>query len=84
MPRFINAFTWNRTMDDEMRALVPVQQAWVREMMEKGVMHNLYLTPDMSAGWAIYSADSAEALLEQMDSMPMRRFMNVNLIELAD
>ena len=79
----MNAFTYTRAMDDEMLAILPAQQAWVREMMAKGAMHSLYLSTDMSQGWAVYSANSREDILSQMESMPMRAYMKVNLIELA-
>jgi muconolactone delta-isomerase len=84
MPRIINAFTWKQAMDDEMLSLVPAQQAWIQDKKEKGVLLHIFLAADMSAGWAVYSADSAAAVMSLLETLPLRRFMNVNLIELAD
>ena len=52
--------------------------------MKKGVLLHIFLPVEMSAGWAVYQADSADAVMSLLETLPLRRFMNVNLIELAD
>jgi muconolactone delta-isomerase len=80
----MNAFTWKQAMDNEMLSLVPAQQAWIQDKKEKGVLLHIFLAADMLAGWAVYGADSADAVMSLLETLPLRRSMNVNLIELAD
>ena len=79
MAKFINAFTWKQSPD---MSQLPAEQAWVSEMMEKGLMLNLFLAADMSKGWVVWSVDSVDQIFKAMEKSPFSKFMNVTLTEL--
>ena len=79
MAKFINAFTWKQAPD---MSQLSAEQAWVREMMEKGLMLNLFLAADMSKGWVVWSVDSVDQIFKAMEKSPFSKFMNVTLTEL--
>ncbi len=79
MPKYINAITFKQAPD---MALVPAEQAWVGEMMAKGLMLHFFMAADMSKGWTVWSADSAEQVLQETARAPMAKFLNHNVTEL--
>jgi muconolactone delta-isomerase len=80
MPKFINAITFKQAPD---MALLPAEQAWVGEMMAKGLMLHFFIAADMSKGWTVWSADSAEQVLQEAERAPMAKFMQANVMELT-
>jgi muconolactone delta-isomerase len=82
MPKFIVPFTVPEPMAEEKRALLPAEQARVREMMAEGALLHIFVSSDFSEGWIVFAADSPEAVLARMDTLPMRRYMSVRVVEL--
>lgn len=82
MSKFINAFTWNQSPNEEFAALRPAQAAKARELMEQGIIQYLFLAEDNSGGWAIYNRESREEVLAILEQLPLRKYMNNNVKEL--
>jgi muconolactone delta-isomerase len=84
MPKYIVPFTVPEPMEEEKRALVPAERARVREMMAEGVLLHIFVSSNFSEGWIVFAADSPEAACALMDTLPMRQYMNVRVVELLD
>jgi muconolactone delta-isomerase len=84
MAQFMNSFTWNQAPDDEFYSLMPLEQENVRRLMAEGKMLHLFVAEDNSGGWAVHSGESLEEVLALIETMPLRKFMNIDVKQLAD
>lgn len=84
MAKFMNTFTWNQSPNDEFYSLVAVEQENARKLMAEGKLLHLFLSEDNSGGWAVHNGESLEDVLAVVAEMPLRKFMNVNVKQLAD
>ena len=84
MANFMNAFTWNQAPNDEFNALIPVEQENVLKLMAEGKLLHLFLAEDNSGSWAVHSGESLEEVASLIETLPLRKFMNVNIKQLAD
>jgi muconolactone delta-isomerase len=50
--------------------------------MQQGPLEHIFVAADFSEGWIIFAADSPESVHALMDTLPMRRHMNLRVIEL--
>lgn len=65
-----------------MRALIPAEQAHVRELTEQGTLHGLYLAADGSRGWMVMQGDSEENIQQLLADFPSRPYMKVEIVPL--
>ena len=84
MAQFMNSFTWNQAPNDEFYSLMPLEQEKVSKLMTEGKLLHIFIAEDNSGGWAVHSAESLEELLALLDTMPLHKFMNINIKQLAE
>ena len=66
------------------RAL-PAETARVRELMQSGQMHALYVPEGTGAPgslWAVFSSDSRERVESVLESLPLYPYMRIELTQL--
>ena len=64
------------------RALVPQEQAHVRELTEQGTIHALYLAADGSSGWMVMRGNAEEDIESLLTNFPLRPHMTVEIMPL--
>jgi muconolactone delta-isomerase len=63
--------------------LLEAERARVAELVRAGAIETMFMTPDRRRGWIVLNAgDEAEAR-RAVDSLPLRPFMAVELVELG-
>lgn len=82
MPKFMTSFTVQQPINEEMLALYPAERARIGEMANEGTLRHIFVSSDLSAGWIVFEVDSAQAALDLMDTLPMRRYMQVSVVPL--
>ena len=53
-------------------------------MAREGVLLHIFVCADMSAGWIVFGVDSADEALSLMNSLLMRGYMKVGVVELLE
>lgn len=84
MTQFMNSFTWNQAPNDEFYSLMPLEQEDVRKLMAEGKLIHIFAAEDNSGGWAVHSGETLEEVLALVETMPLRKFMNISIKQLAD
>lgn len=82
--RFMLTATWKQPPNEEIMALVPAEEARVRELEQQGIQESLYLAADQSAVWGIWNCASQDALQETLQTLPLYPFLNIDVAPLAD
>jgi muconolactone delta-isomerase len=70
--------------ENQRAALLPAEQAHVRELMKQGVMETGYLAADLTRAWMILRGESREQVEQTMTTFPFYPFMELELTPLAD
>lgn len=68
---------------DEFLSLIPEQRNHINELMVNGTISSFSVSIERNKVWATFNADSEEEVLGVLDTMPMRRFLQFTIHELA-
>ena len=68
---------------DEFVSLIPTQKAHVNRLLGEGVLDSYTLAMDRSKLWATVPAGSEEEVMDVLATMPLMKYMRVNIYELA-
>jgi muconolactone delta-isomerase len=79
---FMVEFELPETMTEEFMALIPRHRYVINQMLVEGVVQGYSLALDRSRVWAVMVADSEEALMNEIDRMPLVDFMRPYVSEL--
>lgn len=77
--QFMVDFTLPEVMTDEFISLIPNQRASINELFEEGVLINYALSLEKSKLWAIVTANSEMEVMEYIATLPLSRFMVVEI-----
>lgn len=69
--------------DEEYISLIPDQRMTVARLMDKGVITGYALSADRTHLWMMVSANTERQVWEVLQKMPLYRYMNVIIEELA-
>ena len=82
--KFMVTVTFNQKPNDELRALIPAEQSRIKELVAQGVMQNGYMAASRSKIWLIMQAESQDVVQAALESLPLYKFMNVEITPLAE
>ncbi|MFN8456320.1 MAG: muconolactone Delta-isomerase family protein [Anaerolineae bacterium] len=68
----------------EVMALFPAEAARVAELQAQGILESLYVAADFSRAWLVLKGESQEMVQQAVESLPLYKFNNVELIPLAE
>jgi muconolactone delta-isomerase len=69
---------------DEVKALIPAEQARTKELSQEGLVEALYIAADRSGAWLVWNVDSKEALEEIHKTLPLHDHIDQDITLLAD
>ena len=81
--RFMLTFTWKQPPDEEVKALMPAEEARVKELVEQGISESTELAADQSALWTVWNSASEDEVQETLQTLPLYEFMNIDISPLA-
>ena len=81
--RFLIKETFKAPPTAEVQALIPAEQARVKELTEQGLIAEVYVAADQSVAWAVWNVDSEAALEEAHSSLPLHPYMNSEITVLS-
>jgi muconolactone delta-isomerase len=82
--KFMVTVTFNQKPNDELRALIPAEQSRIKELVAQGVMQNGYMAASRSKIWLIMQGESQDVVQAALESLPLYKFMNVEITALAE
>ncbi len=82
--RFLATETFKAPPTAEVQALIPAEQARVKELTEQGLIAAVYIAADQSSAWAVWNVDSEAALEEAHKTLPLHPHMNSESTVLAE
>jgi muconolactone delta-isomerase len=65
-------------------ALLPTEQAHVKELMEQGVVEAGYLAADRSHAWMVVQGESQEHVQQVLKALPFYPFVELEVTPLLD
>ena len=81
---FLLKFTLNQPPNEEIMALFPAEQSRAKELAEQGISEATYVAADQSAVWAVWNCESRDALDKAAKTLPLYKFLNLDVTPLAD
>jgi muconolactone delta-isomerase len=82
--RFLTKETFKAPPTAEVQALIPAEQAKVKELTEQGMIEALYVAADQSSAWMVWNVDSQAALEETHNTLPLHPHMNSEITVLSE
>ncbi len=82
--RFLTKETFKAPPTAEVRAIIPAEQARVKELTEEGLIAAVYVAADQSGAWIVWNVDSQAALEETHKTLPLHPYMNSEVTVLAE
>jgi muconolactone delta-isomerase len=76
--------TVHRPTPEELAELQPKEQARAKELIEQKILTAMFLAQNRLKGWLVVETDSLEAAQATIDSLPMRKFWEVEVTPLLD
>jgi muconolactone delta-isomerase len=83
MKQYMADVNFPQPLPEEFIALIPKQRKAVNDFMNEGVINTYSLALDRSKLWIIVFAESEKATTEYLSSLPLFKFMNIKIHELA-
>ena len=83
MQQFMVDITLPSEITEEFLALIPKQRALVNQLFTQGKLTGYSLTLDRSKLWATFVAESEEDVVYILSLLPLRKFMQINIHQLA-
>ena len=83
MKQYMFIFTLPGELGEEFVSLIPRQRAHINRLLEEGVVRSYTLALDRSKLWAIIEGKSEEEVRKIVDQFPLRKFVEVAIVELA-
>jgi hypothetical protein len=82
--RFLVLGTWSAS-DSNIPGLLKEEQLRTSELMQQGVVQQLFLRADGAGGYMVVSADSAATAHEELSTLPFMTagVMHIELVELT-
>ncbi len=68
----------------EMAALIPREQAHIKELREKGLVEAIYISTDRSSVWVVMRGESLEQIQDELKSFPLYPYMEPTFTSLLD
>jgi muconolactone delta-isomerase len=82
--RFLTKETFKAPPTAEVQALIPAEQAKVKELTEQGMIEAVYVAADQSSAWMVWNVDSQAALEETHNTLPLHPHMNSEITVLSE
>jgi muconolactone delta-isomerase len=82
--RFLTKETFKAPPTAEVQALIPAEQAKVKELTEQGMIEALYVAADQSSAWMVWNVDSQAALEETHNTLPLHPHLNSEITVLSE
>ena len=82
--RYMLKMTWKQPPNEEVMALMPAEQARVKELIDQGVQEVSYLAADKSTAWVVWECASQDEVQETLQTLPMHDFFDTGISPLAD
>ncbi len=82
--RFLTKETFKAPPTEEVQALIPAEQAKVKELTDQGLVAAMYLAADQSAAWMVWNVDSQAALEETHNALPLNPFTDTEITALSE
>lgn len=67
----------------EMAALIPKEQAHIKELREQGTIEGFYLSTDHSHVWIVMQGESQEQIEQAVQSFPLYPYMALEFMPLV-
>jgi muconolactone delta-isomerase len=83
--QFLASISLDLTRRSEVERALPAETARVRELMQNGQMHALYIPDGTGAPgslWAVFNGDSRESVERVLESLPLHPYMRIELTQL--
>jgi muconolactone delta-isomerase len=83
--QFLASISLDLTRRSEVERGLPAETARVRELMQSGQMHALYIPEGSGAPaslWGVFSGDSRERVEGLLESLPLYPYMRIELTQL--
>jgi len=83
--QFLASISLDLTHRSEVERALPAETARVRELMQSGQMHALYIPEGTGAPgslWGVFSGDSRESVESVLESLPLYPYMRIELTQL--
>ncbi len=68
----------------EMMALIPEEQAHIKELREKGIVEAIYISADGAQVWIAMQGESITAIEQELRSFPLYPYMDLLFTPLLD
>ena len=81
--RFMLTYTWKQPPDEEVMAVMPAEQARVKELVEQGIAEAVETAADQSTFWTVWNCASQDDVQETLQTLPLYKFVNVDISPLA-
>jgi muconolactone delta-isomerase len=82
--RFLTKEGLKEAPSEEVRGLIPAEQAAMKELMKQGVVEAMYVSADSSTAWVVWDIESQNALEEVHRTLPLHDYLNSDIALLAD
>lgn len=83
--QFLASIRLDLTNRSEVERAIPAETARVRELMQSGQMHALYVPEGSGAPeslWGVFSGNSREGVESVLQSLPLYPYMRIELTQL--
>ena len=82
--RFLTKETFKAPPTAEVQAILPAEQAKVKELTEQGLIDAVYVAADRSGAWMVWNVDSQAALEEAHNTLPLHPYLNSEITALSE
>ena len=82
--RFLIKNTFKARPTEEVIALIPAEQAKVKELAEQGIHEAIYVAADQSVAWMVWNCESEAAIEEIHKTLPLHDYLAIEVTLLAD
>ncbi len=80
--RWMVTLTFNNPPVAELQALLPAERAHVQELMEQGIIENIYIAGNSSKVWLVMTGESAAAVEEELNKFPLRKYFEPEPVQI--
>ncbi len=83
LTQYLVDFTMPQDLPEEFVSRIPHQRAAVSRLLNEGKILNYALSLENSKLWAVFSVRSETELMQLIQTLPLTRYMQVNISELT-